>query len=638
MEILNPYAAGFLLGIPILVLLYLLASRTRVVTVSSLQFWTVRRDRGDRMPRWRRFYDNPRFYLQLLVLLLLTGALLNPIWKAPVDSSHRRVLVIDTSAGMKTMEGEESRMELAKREALRIINGWKDGSATLMTTGAHPRTVDYVGVGVRERAAEAIRNVRANDGPAHLLSAVQAASRMAEGNDSIALVTDGAASETLRIRDRFPNVQIVTVGKTGDNVAVTGADFSEDQSGVVVTLKNEGDRVHPGRLELLLDGRRVSSQGLTLSPHEEVPLYFPMPSTMGRVIEARLQVSDALAADNRAWAVRSGTKRTEILLVSAAPRLLERTLRANDRWDVTVMGPSAYESSAETLSRFDVILFDHYRPVPAYRPRSGRQGRFFIALPGSSLSPVSDKGETQVVDWDSSHPVMRFVEPLGSLYLRRTTILSPPPWAEVLADDGDHPLIYSETGIYGRSLILAFDPWDSNFPESPSFPVFLLNAVQWLQEGDRGGTIHAGEVYTLRVPSFLDGTGLWIRGPEGGLEKAIVEDGLLRYGHTDTAGIYRIRGENGFEAAFAVNVDPEESSTGPRPLPLTPGGVHTGQDRTNDTVRIPLWKFLALLSMAAMILEWTIRKRRSLPQPGDPFTKRHSGEVCHDGFVRRSGT
>ncbi|MBI4721205.1 MAG: VWA domain-containing protein [Chitinivibrionia bacterium] len=622
MEILNPNAFWFLLALPLLALFHLLAPMQRTYRVSSLHLWREFPASGDRRFRWRRFYTHPHFLLQAMAVLLLTAALADPVLTVAGDPSVRSVLIFDTSAGMKTVEREGVRIDLARREALKILERWKEGEIVVLSAGAVPRVLFSGDLRDREDAARKIRELRAGDGPGRILSAVQNGVAWRRGGGEVVLLTDGASPETLRILRDHPEVVVIPVGRTDRNVAITALEFREHPPAVVALLRNTGGSESSLRVEAFRGKKFFGEKNLLLSPGETVPVTFQLPpdSEGGRdptaeggeagVIEVRLQGEDAFSADNRAWVIEPRRERATLLLVTPGNPLLERGLKANPSWEVTVMTAENYERISGIRDSFDVVILDRY-PLTSLgsSDHGGRGGVFFLAPPGRTAASSPDGKAIRITDWNGEHPVMRFVEP-ASLRVRRTTVLTPPLWAEILLE-GDYPLIYGEESPRGRTLVMGFEPSDSDFPEGPSFPIFLLNAVRWLQERDRGDQIHAGAVYWRRALPGEKSEEYEVINPDGTAERAAPSKGIFRYGNTERAGVYRVSEipEGGEMWRFAVNVPPEESVIGPLPFP---GKVPAERGRGfegKSGEEIALWSFAAVLALGAILAEWGLRRK-----------------------------
>ncbi|MBI4715790.1 MAG: BatA domain-containing protein [Nitrospirae bacterium] len=643
MEILNPGALWFLLALPVLALFHLLAPWHRTLHVSSLHLWGESREAGDRSFRWRRFYTNPQFLLQSLAILFLTSALSDPMVEISGKSSARRVLILDTSASMKAVEREGVRIDLARREALKILEQWKNGKIMVLSAGEVPRVRFSGDSREREKAAWAIREIRAGDTLGRLESAVQTGLEWKGNRGEVVLLTDGASPETLRIRRNHPEVIIVPLGRTDRNVAIVSLELREHPPGVSALVRNMGRGEEDIRVEALRDEESLGEESLSLQPGETVPVYFRLPPDMESgppfsrdpgedgVIEVRLHGEDALATDNRFWVPWPRPERTALLLVTPGNPFLERILKANPLWQVTVTAPEAYERTSGIGDGFDVVVFDRC-PLTAVgsSDSGGRGGVFYLAPRGRTAVSGSEGEEIRIADWREDHPVMRFVEP-ASLRIRKAAVLTPPPWAEVLLEGrrfpewnprstglasgkeipGVFPLIYGEESSRGRILVMGFDPSDSDFPEGSSFPIFLLNAVRWLQEKDRGEQIPAGSVYRRRVFPPQEAKEYRVVNPEGLEERVKPSGGIFRYENTETAGVYRVAesvGEGGVRR-FAANVPSDEAAIGPLELPETipaERGANTG----NETPwKIFLWKPATVLALGVILAEWSLRRR-----------------------------
>ena len=623
MVILNSHFLWFLLVIPLLILFYLLAPGGKRLRVSSLQFWPGSRDKRGPQFRWREFSANKHLYLQVLALLLLIAALLGPLLRVHADPSPASVYIFDTSAGMKTLENGESRMDRVRQEALRMLDQKKEGSIILIRAGVKPEILYAGSLQEKERVIEIIRSLQADDGPAHLLTAVQAAYNKVDKGSEIVLFTDGASPETGSVYGHYPDVRVAVVGRESRNVSISSLERSEYSSAVTVQIKNHGAGSEQVDLDLLLEAKQIGTQKMILGPYETASAYFHLPAQAesknvlstppnDRVIEARLSIDDGLLADNQARMVWSNPGHVSILLVTTGNRQLAQALKIQKEWDVVVMAPHQYEAAPETARGFDVVFFDHYRPPDMLLSSSPvRQGRFLIAPPPEGGRKGVYRDEVRVADWKSDHPVMRFIEP-AHLRIERSAVFDPPPWAEVVLR-GDLPLITAESGPSGRTLVMGFDPAESDLPHTPYFPIFLMNAVQWLKGGGDRGYLHAGEVYTLRLPPSFDGEGLWVTPPDREKQWVAVKDGWLRYEDTAEAGVYQIEGSGrtgSFEKRFAVNVEPGESSIKRLPFSVKPDKAREITEKGDGREWAPLWKFLVIGAVGIMIFEWAIRKER----------------------------
>lgn len=635
MQILNPLYLWFLLGIPVLVIFYLLAPNVKTLNVSSLQFWAKRPDKGAKKFKWRKFYHNRHFYLQALSIVLLVCALLNPVINLYANSEDTHVLIMDTSLSMKSSEGDMTRMDLAKARALEKLAEWKNGKVVIIKTDAGKAipspNFQEPGEGLgggglwrfsseikdKEKIISVIRSIDAGDSSSQLIKAVQEGYAQIKGKGDITLFTDGASSEAIVISKRYPEVKIETAGKSNRNVSITSLIKTEYDNGVIAQVKNHGDGLEDIDVDVLVDGKSIGNQKVMLGSGEETPLYFSLPSDLFKesVVEARISTTDALPADNMAWYIWSAAEKASILLVTDGNKKMEEALKANKNWDINITKPEEFEKFSAKVIGFDLIIFDHYRPhKETYHYPAGRYGAIYIAPPLVPGEKVFSQENISIKDWDANHPVMRFIHP-EEIRIQRASVNAPPLWAEVLLK-GEIPLIYAMSESTGRSIVLGFDPSDSDFIRTPYFPLFMMNAVRWIKTGAEGEGIIAGNELKMKIPPSPPlSEELWITTPDGRKERVPVKDGFIRYPDTYKAGVYTIQysGSNvHFEKRFAVNVDPAESdignvyiSSGNTDSPAT-GDIHNKQ--SNITNLFPLWKILTLIALGVIVIEWGLRR------------------------------
>lgn len=617
MQFLNPLYLWFLLGIPVLIIFYLLAPNVKTLNVSSLQFWTKKQEQGAKKFKWRKFYQDRHFYLQALSILLLVCALLNPVINLYANSEDTHVLIMDTSLSMKSSEGEMTRMDLAKANALGKLTEWRDDRVVIIKADTDPEVILSSENKDKEKIISVIKSMDTSDSSSQLIKAVQAGYAQIKGNGDITLFTDGSSPETLLISKRYPEVKIETAGKSNRNVSITSLIKTEYDNGVIAQVENHGDGLEDIDVDVLVDGKSIGNQKVMLGSGEETPLYFSLPSDLFKesVVEARISTTDALPADNMAWYIWSAAEKASILLVTDGNKKMEEALKANKNWDINIAKPEEFEKFSAKVIGFDLIIFDHYRPHKEtdHYP-AGRYGEIYIAPPLVQGEKVFSQENITIKDWDANHPVMRFIHP-EELRIQRASVNAPPLWAEVLLK-GEIPLIYAMSESIGRSIVLGFDPSDSDFIRTPYFPLFMMNAVRWIKTGAEGEGIMAGNELKMKIPPSPPlSEELWITTPDGRKERVPVKDGFIRYPDTYKAGVYTIQysGSNvHFEKRFAVNVDPAESdignvyiSSGNTDSPAT-GDIHNKQN--NNTNLFPLWKILALIALGVIVIEWGLRR------------------------------
>ena len=176
------------------------------------------------------------------------------------------------------------------------------------------------------------------------------------------------------------------------------------------------------------------------------------------------------------------------------------------------------------------------------------------------------------------------------------------------------PLILA--GELGRQRIvwIGFDVLESNWPLRVSFPIFIANAVEWLDPANaRSGQllVKAGDPFRLALSDTPPSAGVTL---PNGTSKPLQLDPTaneLVFGDTSKAGVYRLRlGTN--DTTFCVNLlDAPESNIKPRDeLKL---GEHTTVSATTaKRANMELWRTIAALGLLVLLVEWWYYHRRTV--------------------------
>jgi hypothetical protein len=137
----------------------------------------------------------------------------------------------------------------------------------------------------------------------------------------------------------------------------------------------------------------------------------------------------------------------------------------------------------------------------------------------------------------------------------------------VIAESPQTPLLVA--GELGRQRVvwIGFDLLNSNWPLRVSFPMFVANAVDWLNPATARAerlNLRAGDPLRFEVPPGT--TQVEVRAPGGDWQVVSVDAGMREavFGATDRQGAYTVRwGTN--ETAVAVRaLDLVESNSAPR--------------------------------------------------------------------------
>ena len=512
MGFLEPYGLASLAFLGILVLLHLRRRQQHELEVSSLLLWQSVREE----PRRGRFRPNLLFALQVALLGALGLAVARPYWEEQAEAvtNARTVLVFDVSASMQTLEGGERRFDQARRKGSEVLAAL-DRSVEVMViaVAAHPRVVVSF---TRDRSAlaRALEALEPNDGPTRLSLGVELAHSAASGSGSLEIdVFTDLPSEAVGFSPfAGERLRYFRFGRTDDNVALAALRVyqnpfqdSHEARGYAL-IKNYAHQPKDLKLHVTLGSKAVLDDVLHLAGRESRVVALPKLGDSGR-LEAWLDVSDALAVDNRALAFVRPARRIRVLAVtdSAAVRAdLAALARAVPTLDVSTV--ASREFRKDDLAGAEVAIFH------AFVPEEPPAVNALYSYPPSGngfLRSARDVVGAQILDWNDADPILHDLRYVEALPLDRARLLELPAWAHTLiasrAEGREFPLAFAgETG--GRRVVcFGFDLGGRSLvkTENLSLLLVMLNALRWLTPPDGVSPVQVdvGETYREILPA-----------------------------------------------------------------------------------------------------------------------------------------
>jgi hypothetical protein len=292
-----------------------------------------------------------------------------------------------------------------------------------------------------------------------------------------------------------------------------------------------------------------------------------------------------------------------VLLVTRGNRFLERALRSSGLVELQVAAALTDPSPPADVVVLDGVTPEVWPTANVLAVQTMRPDWFTAG--GYVESPA-------IVDWRSTHPLMRFLS-LDNVLIGRSRMIAPPDWGVRVVDASATPLIVAGERGRQRVVWLGFDLLESTWPLRVSFPIFIANAVDWLnpaaiRAGER--LVRAGEPFRLALEHPI--TTATITRPDGQVDSVPVDPAATEfvYGDTGRQGRYQLRwGTN--ETSFVVNLlDARETDTRPRQA-LDLGRFGTVEASVVRRASVEVWRWIALAALAVLLFEWWYYHRRT---------------------------
>jgi hypothetical protein len=579
---LQPWAVWLLAGLPLIVLLYLLKVRRQPVTVSTLMFWQRVLEEHRRRALFQKLRHLLSLLLWLLIATLIIAALARPTFDRLVRQGRATVLILDARARMQAAEPDgETRWEKARRHALRLVQEASAGRQfAIIALGPQPQVLAPFSGSERTLRA-ALERAVVTDATGDLAAAQALAQAL--------LATRGGERQTV----------LLSGGTARDNAAILRLatrplPASPQTSEIFLELANFGTREVTANLELHYDDKLLDVRPVTLAPGARAVRVFPSvprPARNARgQLTARLDVADALALDNTAYATLPPPRPVRVLLITRGNTFLEKALAAEAAASYELLVPEAW--SAALGAKFDVVIFDDFVPPDWPGTNALFIGRTPFEATGEPLTaPV-------LTDFDPTHPLLRLLDFAQTTILRARPLALPTPdneWTYAAPlRSFDHPLLIageSRGKKQARVAALGLDLSATDLPLRVAFPLLISNALHWLAAAtpEPLPPLRCGDTLPLAAEESVP-----LDPPVTGFFQPL-HNGfypLARAGRTEWLAV---------NTAAEAESDLRGMENAENHAAQLPAGSHFGW---------PLWRYLVLAALALTAGEWALFHRR----------------------------
>lgn len=610
MNFTNPGSLYFLSLVPALLLLYMLKLRRKVLVVSSTLLWEQAFQDLKANTLFQRLRKNLLLPLQIIFLVSVIMALSGPFVRSSQYRAQEIVLIMDTSASMKSRDVDGERFQRAKQMALTQINSIAENDKiTIIQAGVMPKIL--IGPSSDKKAlSEVIKDLNASDTTCDMLSALKLANSVLRDNPKgqIVLLSDGAFEIKGDLSDLKAPVQLVKFGSNNfRNVAIVDSMLLKRESRLFVRLKDFSNKQgSPFNVELYNDDALVDLREVSLLPNEERVVDFNISSLNEGLIKVYVDVDDDLSVDNMTYHIFRPERPLKVILLGERNLFVEKAIEAsNDGLQLR------YSPSVDIKDGYDLLVLNGWSKIDVQRFETGT----IIINPGLDLrfaESSSKKFEARVINWDKNHPIMRAVD-LTELQIKEFYDYKMPSWMLPLSESDKGTILWCGEIKGKRFFVIPFDVTpavSNNLALLPAFPILISNAINWASQESKPKTeLKTGETFKAKILLRGQKGSVTVRKPDGKEVKLSAEDGVIIFDETDQVGTYRII-EHDIE--FAVNLlNDDESNIQPRDkLKLPEEIVHEGQNIAQG--KRELWKFFLANSVGMLLIEWWAYHRRVL--------------------------
>ncbi len=488
MSFLYPLGLLGLIGVPIIILVYIIKSRYTEQTVSSTYLWTLSERFLKKRNPISRITGIISLILQLLLVISLSLAIAHPIITVP-GGAREYCFILDGSGSMQTEQDGRTRFELAKEEINNIIDEAKNGSVFSLICVSDMTEVVFEHEDDIDLIKKRIELLSPYDGEVEYTQAIGISQGYFNDDPSIItyLLTDTEYAE-------HENITLIDVSRGENNISLLDVKYEDAGNGVINVSGNvisySDDATTDVEVYLGGSDERLGVQTLSLVKNTKTP--FSIPCTAGGFysLDVKLTANDALRLDNTAMIYSIESENAyKALLVSDTPFLLESAVNTVGAADMTVITTEEYENRyavGESFTGYGLYIFDAFDP-----PILPTDGSVWFIGPKQSLENTGfsiqgevelDKGALLELNRSSNSVMKKLTAGMSGddVYVKKYMKCGVYGNFNTVFSYMGNPIIFTGVGSSGnRQVVFAFDLHDSNFSLSSDYLMLLRNLLDY---------------------------------------------------------------------------------------------------------------------------------------------------------------
>ena len=541
-----------LIGVPVLIIIYIIKSKFTEQTVSSTYLWTLSNQFLKKKRKDNKLTGLISLILQILAVVVISMTIAHPVFTLR-GAANDYYFILDSTGSMNVVsEGGKTRYELGKEHIREIIEDSVDGSLYTLVSVSNDVSVLYEKEDDREVALSLLEKAQCGHGSSELADALQRAQRYYSDNDGVRafLVTD-------KMYEGAENVEIMDVSDDSNNFAL--ADVNCEYS-AIGELKISGKVVSYNadatlEIRLYIDGETKDEYKLKMQVTKGVPVAFSYEVDAMDYKEACVKIvnGDALMLDNESVMYNVKSENAyKTLLVSDTPFFLESVLKVVGNADITVMSTEDYLAREERLDQsingYSLYIFHSCNPKAV--PKDG--GVWLINTSASIensgfgyQNEVVLKAADTIDKTRNTSTVIRnqlLKDVLGeniyiSKYSRYDT--SSRKFYTLFTYDAT-PVIFTGTNMHGnRQVVFAFDLHNSDLPLTSDFIVLTKNLLDFSFPAVIDKTNYdCGDTAEINVVSGCES--IRVESPSGAVSHVSTSEAVGEF-FLDEVGTYNIK-------------------------------------------------------------------------------------------------
>lgn len=481
-----------LIGVPILILIYIIKSKFTEQTVSATYLWTLSERFLKRKKKDNKLTGIISLILQILAVVIISFTIAHPVFTLHGEASEY-CFILDSTGSMNIVSPNgKTRFEVGKDKIRDMIDNSVDGSLYTLVCVGDSTNVLFEKEADREVALELLDEAQVGHSSSTFEDALDKAKEYTVNGKGVVtyLVTDKAFEQT-------QDVKLIDVSDKQNNFAIFDVKYECDVLGNLAVSGKAVSYEEDAEIELVLyiDDETKDEYKLTKSVKKAEPIEFTFDVVVEDYKKASVKISneDALMLDNEVILYNVKSENAyKTLLVSKTPFFLETVLGIVSNADVTVMEPKEYlalEKEKDTsINGYNLYIFHACNPVAV-----PRDGSVWLINTSASIenSGFGYQGEVildnaQTIDKTKNtasvirEQLLKDVKG-DNIYISKYSKYdtSNRRFYTLFTYDSS-PVIFTGTNAHGnREVVFAFDIHNSDLPLSSDFVFLVKNLLDF---------------------------------------------------------------------------------------------------------------------------------------------------------------
>lgn len=567
---------------PIAVLLYyFFRKKYTKQLVSSTLFWQEVMKETKASPYLRHLQRNALFYLQMIAIILLVFALLQPFWKTQALAGEQVVFIVDTSATMEVKQNESTLFEAHKKQMLQLVEELSGKPLTMITTGNQP-TVVFRGETDIEQIKKEIEKLEVSYEDENMSKSLDFTQSFFQNKaTSVYVFTDVLDHKDLPLQ--YENISWNVEGLTTEssNLSIKRFGATKTNSGVsaLIQVANQSDQDQVTELAIANEQKDLVKENVTIPANETITFSFDELSESS-FLKASIDAEDQYALDN-SMTVFMQNQLSKVFVDSSLHALIRTAFQSMDI-DVS----SVPTEQMALLKEEGISVTNQFGLIDQLEEPS-----LFIGRNDVTAHEVNGVIKT------SEHALFSFAN-LSDIYV--SSVYPPIEEYTTIATVGEEPFI--QVSPRGDIVVLS-DIQMTDWPLHPSFPLFMWSVKEQLSAGNTYlGTFAPNE----RKPQSLgSATNEWeIYTMNDSYEYSIENGGAFIA--PKKPGLYILR-SNGVEKNFTVALSQKEKEIKKGTTYKISGQQMESKESYSANSFVP---YILFILLCLLVIEWEVQRRR----------------------------